>query len=342
GRQTVLAARRPFSSPLAADARRGACRVELAETAGFAPGDAVVISSLSQRGWKSTHAIVQTVDGTTLHLSRPLWNDYKVADKAAAVHWFAMISAVLEHDVSIADLAIEGVPERIWLRPDFTASAIHLVRCCDSQVSGCQVRGWPHDGVSVQMGGRVGVNNCRVQRCCGHGFHPGTGTRQTVWSNNIAADNGMDGLFFCMRVRDSIVSNNLFVGNRRHGVGGLGGGEDWRNLVANNQCVRNGGAGIELDGGKSNTVIGNICRANSQAGRGKWPGILLTKTRLNIVRANQCFDEANSATQTIGIEERPDAGENIVAQNVCLACELSLAGQASIWVENIAHATAQP
>lgn len=342
GGQTVLSAPRSFASPLASDLSEGAETVEVADASGFAVGDEIMLTSRQMRGWHSSHAVIAAIKGRRLELSRPLWKDYKVADGAIAVHWFAMITAVLEHGICLTDLTIEGVAERLELRPDFTASAIHLVRCFDCQVSGCRVRGWPHDGVSVQMGGRVRVTDCSVRDCCGHGLHPGTGTCQTLWANNIATNNGADGLFFCARVRDSIAAGNILAENGRHGIGGLGGSEDRRNLVSHNQCVANHCAGIEMDGGKSNTVVNNICRGNSRGQAGKWPGILLTKTRLNVVAGNQCLGGSDGRTQRVGILERTDAEANIIRDNICLGCELRLKGKQSCASGNLAYPDAQP
>lgn len=163
-----------------------------------------------------------------------------------------------------------------------------------------------------------------------------------MWANNIATNNGADGLFFCARVRDSIASGNILAENGRHGIGGLGGSEDRRNLVSHNQCVANHCAGIEMDGGKSNTVVNNICRGNSRGQAGKWPGILLTKTRLNVVAGNQCLGGSDGRTQRVGILERTDAEANIIRDNICLGCELRLKGKQSCASGNLAYPDAQP
>jgi len=341
GGRAILVAPPAYASRLAGDVAEGADAVTVADASGFAVGDEVMVTSQTQRGWNSTHAVLVGIEGNTLRLSRPLWNDYKAADEPLAVHWFPMVRAFMQHEIYLTELTIEGTPDRLALRPDFTASAIHLVRCCDSQITRCRVVGWPHDGISVQMGGRVSVTDCHVRDCCGHGFHPGTGTEQTLWSNNISAHNGTDGLYFCARVRDSICASNVLADNGRHGVGGLGGGQDRRNLVSANQCVGNAGAGIEMDGGGSNTVVNNICRANSRAKPGKWPGILLTKTRLNVVAGNQCLDTPDCRNQTLGIEERDDAQDNIIRDNVCFGCEVRLDGKNTLADRNIAQPTAK-
>ncbi|HUW82728.1 MAG TPA: right-handed parallel beta-helix repeat-containing protein [Phycisphaerae bacterium] len=341
GGRAIFVAPPAYASRLTGDVGEGSDAVTVADASGFAVGDEIMVTSHTQRGWNSTHAILAGIEGNILRLSRPLWNDYKAADEALAVHWFPMVRAFMQHEIYLTDLTIEGTPDRLALRPDFTASAIHLVRCCDSQIARCRVIGWPHDGISVQMGGRVSVTDCHVRDCCGHGFHPGTGTRQTLWSSNIAAHNGTDGLYFCARVRDSICANSVLADNGRHGVGGLGGGEDRRNLVSANQCVGNAGAGIEMDGGGSNTVVNNICRANSRAKPGKWPGILLTKTRLNVVAGNQCLESPDCRHQSLGIEEKDDAQDNIIRDNVCFGCDVKLDGKNTLADRNIAQPTAK-
>ena len=153
GGRAILVAPRAYASRLAGDVAEGSDAVTVADASGFAVGDEIMVTSHTQRGWNSTHAILVDIRGNTLRLSRPLWNDYKSADETLAVHWFAMVRAFMQHEIHLTDLTIEGTPERLALRPDFTASAIHLVRCCDSQITRCRVVGWPHDGISVSNPG---------------------------------------------------------------------------------------------------------------------------------------------------------------------------------------------
>ena len=342
GGQSVLVAPEFYEAKLTSDARQGDCAINVEDASAFRVGDEISITSGKMRGWHTTHAIVTGIDGQTIQLNRPLWRDYKVEAAAMAAHWFPMLLALMSHNIRIADLSIEGVARKTDLRPDFTSSAVHLVRCFDCEVVGCRVTSWPHDGVSIQMGARHLVTNCTVRNGGGHGFHPGTGIRESVWSNNIGTGNGVDGFYFCARVRDTIASNSVFAENHRHGIGGLGGGNDRRNLVSANQCVGNHGSGIQMDGGCLNTVVNNVCRANSRTQPGKWPGILLTETRDNVVAGNTCLDDPDHPWQTVGIGERPDASGNVIRDNVCLGCDVDLSGKDTVAEGNTTRPDAKP
>jgi hypothetical protein len=96
-----------------------------------------------------------------------------------------------------------------------------------------------------------------------------------------------------------------------------------------------------MDGAGNNTVVNNVCRANSRAKPGKWPGILLTNTRLNVVAGNQCLENPDCGHQALGIEERNDAQDNIVRDNVCFGCEVRLDGKNTLGDRNIAQPTAK-
>ena len=222
------------------------------------------------------------------------------------------------HDCGLQSLSVDG-GERFdqSVFADFTISAIHFVRTIDARIRDCVVRHWPADGVSVQGGSGTIVTNCLSQGCLGHGFHPGTSVKHSLWINNIGRENGRDGLYFCMYVRHSVVSNSTFHGNGRYGIGGLGDGGDQYNLVANNTCVDNARHGIEASGGKNNTISSNICLNNSQEEAGKYSGIGLCDVTGMTVNANRCLDDQEISTQGYGIEEKGESNQNLIVANHC-------------------------
>ncbi len=171
-----------------------------------------------------------------------------------------------------------------------------------------------------------------VENCRGHGMHPGTGLADSVWSGNISRENTGDGLFFCMRVRHSVVSNNVLADNDGAGIGHVGGGGDRYNVVAGNTCVGNGRWGIQVYDGADNVITGNLCLSNSRLDPGRYPGIGVIKTTDTIISGNRCLDGQETRTQAAGIVESDGSDFNLFTGNLCrgnLGDGLTVAGPGS-------------
>ncbi|HIC19698.1 TPA: right-handed parallel beta-helix repeat-containing protein [Candidatus Poribacteria bacterium] len=308
------------SSPLAQEANDGDVAVQVESAKAFNPGMEISIFDTTQRGWHATHAVIRGIDDNILHLDQPInTNRPCLRERNGTVaHAFSAFVAWEVHDCGLQSLSVDG-GERFdqSVFADFTISAIHFVRTIDARIRDCVVRHWPADGVSVQGGSGTIVTNCLSQGCLGHGFHPGTSVKHSLWINNIGRENGRDGLYFCMHVRHSVVSNSTFHGNGRYGIGGLGDGGDQYNLVANNTCVDNARHGIEASGGKNNTISSNICLNNSQEEAGKYSGIGLCDVTGMTVNANRCLDDQEISTQGYGIEEKGESNQNLIVANHC-------------------------
>lgn len=329
GRHTTLVAQEARSSALIRHARPGADYVDVDDPSLFQPGDGVTLRSVKAGGWLAVHATVLKVEGKRINLSRTLTAEFHTNDGAMLMQWFPMVSSLRHHGVCVEQLSIEGVPAPIvGADPpvEFTCAAVSLVGCADSEVRSCRIVGWPNDGISVQGGDNVVVRDCLVRDSLGYGLHPGGELRVSRWIDNTVRNNRIDGFHFSRGVCDALVQGNVFEDNGRHGVGGLGSGEDDRNIVIANQCASNAGAGIEMNGGQHNTVVNNICRDNSRALPGRWPGILVSQTMNNIVVANQCLSLAGNPTQKVGLHERADASANVIRDNVCVGCVQKIEG----------------
>lgn len=70
-----------------------------------------------------------------------------------------------------------------------------------------------------------------------------------------------------------------------------------------------------MDGGKNNTVMGNICMGNSLSTPGRWPGILVGSSSHCSVTGNRCGDIQTPATQRVGIAESKGADHNLISAN---------------------------
>ena len=250
-------------------------------------------------------------------LSRAFNHALAVADRARAVNLFAAITAQRVTDVQVADLSIVGPDARSSKWWDYTFSGIHLVECKRVRIANVSVLHWPSDGISVQRGSDVQVTHCQVHDCRGHGFHPGSGLGESIWSGNIGKNNGGDGFYFCARVHHCVCSENVFTGNGQSGIGGVGSGGDHHNVIAANVCGHNQQWGINAYEGNEHVITGNICLSNSRKKRGAFGGIRLHDVRHTLVQANRCGDDQKRPTQTRGIAETGDSDHNLISANLC-------------------------
>jgi parallel beta-helix repeat protein len=278
-----------------------------------------------------------------LTLDRRVGRALDPAAGASAINYFPAITGTGVAKVVLKDFTIDGKPqnnpgpaavaERAPRKPPelgFTFAAVNLVDVTDSRIEGCQVKGWPADGISLQRGSGNRVRNCVVENCRGEGFHPGGGLRDSEFFDLEARANFANGFYFCARVERVVVRNNKFVGNKGNGVGGLGDSGDKDNIVESNLCENNGRSGIQLWDGAGNTVKNNSCLNNSQSSPGQYSGISLAATSASLVLGNRCTDNQAAKTQKHGIEETANCRGNIVSENDCRSNSqsgLALAGQ---------------
>lgn len=317
GPATVLARPAQARSLLTRIARIGDTSLAVENAAGFEVGAEVAVFDSKQGGWYVAHRRVAKVEGKAVHLDQPLERDYDPARQAAVINYFPGIVVDGCEGVTIEDLRMDGrLADNPGAWSDFTLSAIHLVTARDCIVRGCRVESWPGDGISVQGGSSNRVIDCTVERCRGNGLHPGTGLRGGVFSRNIARQNAWDGLYFCMEVRHLVVSDSVFEGNGRNGIGGLGNGGDRFNIVQGNACTGNAECGILANDGANNSITGNICVGNSTSKPGAYPGIRLHNVTEMTVTSNRCGDDEKK-TQSSGIEETGVSDRNLMVGNNC-------------------------
>ena len=306
------------SSPLMSEAQAGDTSVRVQSGSEFALGMEVSVFDKAQHGWYATHAFIVDISENRLHLDRPINRPCLPDRNGMVAHAFSAFVGWEERGCELESLYIDGgnaIGQNVFV--DFTVSAIHLVRTVDARVRGCVVQHWPADGVSVQGGVGAIVTDCLAEGCLGHGFHPGTSVQHSLWTNNVGRDNGRDGLYFCMNVRHSVVSESTFYGNGRHGIGGLADGGDQYNVVANNTCVNNAHHGIEASRGGDNTINSNICLNNSQEEPGRYSGIALMDVTGMTITGNRCLDDQDVQTQAYGIEEGGESDKNLIVANHC-------------------------
>ncbi|MCD6359531.1 MAG: right-handed parallel beta-helix repeat-containing protein, partial [Armatimonadetes bacterium] len=318
GAATILMRPPQVQTEVTAAAAAGDRRIQVKDPSGFEVGADVSVYADGVHGWHSTTAHIAAIEGDTIVLERGLNKPVDPAKNAGVINYFPMITAEHKRDITVRDLTIDGGagrPNRGVM--DFTWAALHFYDCVDITIEGCRVRNYVCDGISVQAGRGAAVTDCLIENCRGHGMHPGTGLQDSVWSGNISRDNVLDGLFFCMRVRHAVVSNNVLVNNEGCGIGHLGGGGDKYNVVSNNTCIGNGRWGIHVYDGTDNVVTGNLCLNNSRSQAGRYPGIGVIKTTDTVISGNRCLDDQETKTQAAGVVESEESDHNLITGNSC-------------------------
>ena len=72
-------------------------------------------------------------------------------------------------------------------------------------------------------------------------------------------------------------------------------------------------------------ITGNLLLSNSQAEKGKYPGIRMYDLTHSIVQGNRCADDQEKPTQLKGIEESGESDYNLISGNLCVGMEAAVA-----------------
>ena len=317
GEATVLVRPAAVTTTLTRDTAENSNDIHLDDVAGLQVGDAVAIRDFVQGGWHKRHLLIRKVGGNAIDgeaFDSDLSRTYTIEEKAWLGNFFAGVFILETHGVTIESLVFSGGDREYDMERagDFTCAAVHTRRSRDVRVREVTVRNWPADGIGIQ-GGNGTVTGCVVEGCTGIGLHPGTNINHSVWMGNISRNN-RHGLLFCQGVKNTVVANNVILGNKEHGIFGLA-DPDKYNVVAGNICSENGWYGIEAWKSVGNAIVGNMCRSNSRAMPGNYSGILVEKHQDNTVVGNVCVDDLERPTQLRGIESVDPVGENVVQAN---------------------------
>lgn len=168
----------------------------------------------------------------------------------------------------------------------------------DTIIRGCTVRGsgygMPGDwgeGILVNGGRDIRVENCLTEYNLGKGLHPaGDLTVGGLWINNVSRYNGGNGFHFCFNNFGIWAVGNQLYGNGYYGVGGLGLGGDYGdrfNVVMNNVIYDNQTNGIFVNGGRDNFILSNQIGPNSAQRRGQYAEIWLGEVYNTVIQGNR-------------------------------------------------------
>lgn len=248
GEKTVLVLADGFRSALAVDADANQRQVTVADPAGLAIGDRILIGDDQQAwGFRITNAQVIGGDGlATFILSEPVRDDSMVQRHGWVERNHPAIGGWGIRDASIEGFTIEGNVGRTPCakRDGCRLGGIYLFECENVAIRRCTIRNFNGDGISFQVSRKVLVEECLAEKNAGHGLHPGSGSQEPTLRKNRSLANGEDGIFVCWRVQHGVFEGNESADNTGRGISI--GHKDSDNLFRGNRSIGNRGPGIEF------------------------------------------------------------------------------------------------
>lgn len=239
----------------------------------FEYGDGVIIGDDNSGGFYESIGTLVARDGDTWFSSTAHAHDYTDIYHGCVKTLFPVISAIDINDAKVSAITIDGNAENNEYLNSCRGGGFFAHRSNRLVGENITVRNFDGEGFSFQTCDDLTLDGCLTEQCSGNGFHPGSGSNWFHIINCTARNCGSNGLFYCLRVRDSILENCCFEDNRGHGVsiGARDTGHINRNLTIRN----NDGAGIYLREGEQeiaphgnqiiNCVIENNCQKDGEA-----------------------------------------------------------------------------
>lgn len=244
GDKAVLVACDGAKSRLALDGDCNERQITLEDPSGFRVGDGVAVrDSHYSHGFEVTTAtLTAQVDARTFKISRPLYMDYMVSQKASAAVSFPVVGGWEVKNITIEGLTIDGNRDKAEKLDGCRGGGIFLFECQAVKIRNCVVRNYNGDGISFQVSEAVSVEGCLAENNAFLGLHPGSGSQRPILRNNRSIGNGGDGLYVCWRVKHGVFERNEIRGNK--GAGISIGHKDTDNMFVENTIAENGKTGI--------------------------------------------------------------------------------------------------
>lgn len=209
----------------------------------FELGDGVMAYDDHAFAFYTTVSTLVAREGDTWITNRPHNHDYTHRSHGGVVTLFPVVSASDITDAVLEGLSIDGNKNENPLRlTGCRGGGFFAIRSNRIAVRHVTVRDYHGDGFSFQTCDDVEIAHSTAEQCVENGFHPGSGSNRFHIHHGTSRNNGGCGLFYCLRVRDSILEDCVLEDNGGHGVsiGSRDTGHRNRRLTIRN----NGGSGI--------------------------------------------------------------------------------------------------
>jgi hypothetical protein len=304
GKKTVLKKADGFSSCFADDVDYGVDYAKVSDPSGFKAGIGILIKdNQHQAGWVTSTSKIIKVVGDTIYFDRLTLMDYQMKNGGSVSTASSMIEAIKVENVIVSNLLLNGNKDRNDTMDGCRGGAIYLHKASACRLENVVITNYNGDGVSWQITKDIALDNVEVSGCSGIGMHPGTGSVNTSVCNCSSHNNGIDGLFVCWRVQNSIFVNNSFY---RNGYSGISiGHKDSGNLFESNCISLNGRAGIIVRAeDEQNNADDNIYRCNIIENNGVGQpgfGILFESAVIDNIIQSNTIRNTDGGNQVAGI-----------------------------------------
>lgn len=303
GDSTVLRKIDGCRSQLNVDGDYGMLKVTVRDASGFRPGMGVQLSdSQYPSDYDVTVATILDIDGNTIFLDEPTLRDYDCGHKAVLSNTCSIVEAVGVENVRIASLIVDGNKETNDLLGGCRGGAIYLQRAANSLVHDVKAMNFNGDVFSWQTTKNITVRNCEASYSTGKGFHPGTGSENTL-IEGCSSHHNLDGIFLCWRVKKSTLRNNKVFDNNRDGISINK--KDTDNSFANNYIYKNRRNGVwfndygEANNSHRNVFVNNVIEDNGTKVSGY--GVFINSSIRDITIQGNTIRDNGSKTQKCGV-----------------------------------------
>jgi hypothetical protein len=215
----------------------------VAEPEKFAVGDGVLIADNNAGGFYTTAATIIARDGDLFFIDRPFSHDYNPQAGGNVTSVFSLLDAHNIRGASARNLVLEGnFPREENALNGCRGGGIFLLGAHEIALDNIEVRNFHGDALSFQQCTDISISKCFLHDNTGGGLHPGSGSVRYFLRENKIENNGVCGIFYCLRTTHSLCENNIICGNKSHGVSI--GERDTDHILRGNTIQNNGGAGI--------------------------------------------------------------------------------------------------
>ncbi len=279
GGKTILRKCNGFKTSFVIDADWGMQKAVVKDASGFTTGMGIqLFDDAHKSGWDVTTAVITDIQDNTIYFDNRTVNDYIASLNGTISNSFSIIEAVDVENVKIADLIIVGNKTVNEYINGCRGGGVYIHKSKNCLVENVKVNEFNGDSFSWQIDEKITLRGCEASYGGGLGFHPGTGSDQTIVENCISHHNRGDGIFLCWRVQNGIFRNNTLYANEDNGFSI--GHKDTDNLFENNRVYENAHHGVyfrnenEQNSGHRNTFRNNIIENNGTAreSAGFWIG----------------------------------------------------------------------
>ncbi len=267
GKETILQKCNGFETSFTVDADWGMLKAVVKDVSGFKKGMGIQLyDDKHKQGWDVTTAVITDIQDNVIYFDNKTVNDYLASLNGTITNGCSIVEAVGVENVKIADLVVEGNKSTNSYINGCRGGGIYIHKSRNCLVENVKVNEFNGDSFSWQIDENITLRGCEASYGDGLGFHPGTGSDQSIVENCISHNNKGDGVFLCWRVQNGIFRNNRVYSNGDNGISI--GHKDTDNIFENNHVYENGHHGVlfrnenEQNSGHRNTFTDNIIENN--------------------------------------------------------------------------------